>query len=71
MTTVKVGFKKQGKWSYRGFLIDCESDLLKFSDWLYIQIYQGYFCDRLIDKISLDFGDSRFDESGQLKLEVI
>lgn len=68
MTTVKVGFKKQGKWTYRGILIECDSDLQKFSDWLYTQIYQGYFLDRWIDKISLDFGDSRFDESGQFRL---
>ena len=66
MTTVKVGFKKQGKWCYRGFLIVCDSDLQKFTDWLLAQIYKDYCRDRLIDKISLDFGYSRFDESGQL-----
>lgn len=72
MNTVKIGFRKNGHWTYRSFIIPdfniIENLCENLCEFLKVEIIHGLYTCSDLDKISIDFKDISFDVNGQMTL---
>lgn len=68
MNTVKIGFRKNGHWTYRGFIIPDVNNIENLCEFLKVEIIHGLYTCSDLDKISIDFKDISFDVNGQMTL---